>query len=327
MSRVIALVTCAELPDCDADSRLLIEPLARIGIEAVPAVWDDPAVDWAAFDLAIIRSCWDYPKRQAEFLEWAAGVGYVANPYRVLEWNTHKRYLSELAGAGIPIVPTQWVEPEDCWVPASLEATGRCVIKPAVSLGARDSGCYELSDTVQLRLAEQHVQRIQMSGRTVMIQPYLSGIDIYGETSLVYFGRQISHAVRKGAALDGPDAGIDNLLLMDDRVFRRKPPNVAELIVAERALDLVPGSRDQLLYARVDIVPGDDGAPVIMELELTEPSLFLALAPGAAERCAVAISQTLESQRRGNAFSSGDGKSAAVMVGSYPRNRPLKDGG
>lgn len=327
MSRVIALVTCAELPDGDADTRLLIEPLARIGIEAVPAVWDDPGVDWAAFDLAIIRSCWDYPKRRTEFLEWAAGVGCVANPYRVLEWNTHKRYLSELAGAGIPIVPTQWVEAEDCWVPASLEATGRCVIKPAVSLGARDSGCYELSDTVQLRLAEQHVQRIQMSGRTVMIQPYLSGIDIYGETSLVYFGRHISHAVRKGAVLDGPDAGIDNLLVTDDRVLRRKPPDVAELIVAERALDLVPGSRDQLLYARVDIVPGDDGAPCHYGTRAHRAEFF----PRTRARGGRALrGGNLPDARIATTWQClffGGRQECGRHGGFIPRNRPLKDGG
>ena len=48
-----------------------------------------------------------------------------------------------------------------------------------------------------------------------------------------------------------------------------------------------------LLYARVDVARGEDGRPLIMELELIEPSLFLMQHPPALERFADAILRTV----------------------------------
>ena len=42
--------------------RCSIEALAARGVDASPAVWDDDGVDWAHFDLVVVRSTWDYPK-------------------------------------------------------------------------------------------------------------------------------------------------------------------------------------------------------------------------------------------------------------------------
>ena len=107
----VAFATCRELPHLDADTRRLIAPLAAHGILATPAVWDDPDLDWARFDLVVVRSCWDYARRRREFLEWAGRVPRLANPAPVLAWNTDKRYLSDLAARGIPGVPTEWLRP------------------------------------------------------------------------------------------------------------------------------------------------------------------------------------------------------------------------
>src|SRR3712207_4018119 len=95
----------------DPDDELVIGPLKERGLRAEPAVWDAPAVDWAAFDLAVLRSTWDYYQRRADFLAWAETVPRLLNPAAVLRWNTDKRYLRDLAAAGVPIVPTDWVEP------------------------------------------------------------------------------------------------------------------------------------------------------------------------------------------------------------------------
>ena len=67
----------------------------------------------------------------------------------------------------------------------------------------------------------------------------------------------------------------------------QRTPSAGELAMAAQVLAAAPSQ--QLLYARVDLVPGPDGTPVLMELELTEPSLFLSTSPGAADRFATAI--------------------------------------
>jgi len=131
----VALVTCRELPDLDDDDRLLFAPLARLGITAEPAVWDDPAVDWAAYGLVVIRNPWDYFYRRDDFVAWASAVPRLANPAAVVDWNTDKRYLSRLADQGVPVVPTTWVWPSDTFDPPP----GDYVIKPAVSAGSKDT--------------------------------------------------------------------------------------------------------------------------------------------------------------------------------------------
>jgi glutathione synthase/RimK-type ligase-like ATP-grasp enzyme len=283
----IALVTCAQVPELDADSRRLLGPLEARGVAAEPKVWDDPTVDWAGFDLAVVRSCWDYVPRRAEFLAWAQRMPWLANPPEMLAWNTDKRYLRELAAAGVPVVPTTWVQPHQAW---TLPERGEWVLKPAVSLAALGTGRYQLGDAWERRLAVQHLRRLQTTGRMVMAQPYLRAVDTEGETALVYLGGRFSHAIRKGPVLDGPDTGIDRRFQHDGGLdLRPCRPSAAQRTVAERVLVAVPGGPSRLLYARVDLAPGPDGRPLLMELELTEPQLFLGHAPGAADRLAEAI--------------------------------------
>jgi hypothetical protein len=279
----VALVTCGELPDLDPDDQLLLAPLAERGIAVEPAVWDDASVDWAAFDLVVIRNTWDYFYRRAEFVAWAASVPRLANPAAVIEWNTDKRYLSSLAAGGVPVVPTTWIAPGDEFTPPS----GEYVIKPAVSAGSKDTGRYGPADA---EAARAHVAGLQAAGRLVMVQPYLPAVDTYGETALLFFaspatGRlEFSHAIRKGPMLTGPYTGVDGLYVPE--AITARTPTDAEHAVAQATLANAP---EGLLYARVDVVPGPDGSPVLVELELTEPSVFLAYAPGAADRFAAAI--------------------------------------
>jgi hypothetical protein len=265
----VALVTCSQIPDLDEDTQRVIQPLAARGVSAFPAVWDNPVVDWTQIDLAVVRGCWDYPARRMEFLTWANRVPRLANPADVLAWNTDKRYLLDLAAAAVPIVPTTWVGPQDMWTPPR---DGEWVVKPSVSLASLDTGRYRLGDAVERELAVAHVRRLQAEGRTTMLQPYLRGVDDEGETSLVFINGEFSHAMRKAAVLDGPDAGIDRRFLPSGGLeLLRQHPTPAQLRVARRALAAVPGGAARLLYARVDLVPGADGRPVLMEIELTEP--------------------------------------------------------
>ncbi|RIQ20555.1 ATP-grasp domain-containing protein [Jiangella rhizosphaerae] len=284
----VALVTCADLPHLDTDDQLVVQPLRALGVDVETPVWDDPAVDWAAFDLAVLRNPWDYARRREPFLAWAHAVPRLLNPPKVVEWNTDKVYLRELAAAGLPVVPTTWLTPGDA--ATELPGSGEYVLKPSVSAGSADTGRYRLDDAEQRALAVAQVEKLLARGSTVMLQPYLEAVDTAGETAMLHIGGEFSHAIRKGALLDGPDLR-DGKPLWSEQIDPREP-TPAEAELARRTLDAIPGS-DTLLYARVDTIPGADGAPVILEVELTEPSLFLATSPGAPERLARAIAARL----------------------------------
>lgn len=282
----MAIVTCAELPELDDDGPALQEALQEVGVRGVPAVWDDEAVPWHQFDAAVLRSTWDYAVRRAEFLEWARSVSArtrLFNSFDVVEWNTDKVYLRQLADAGVPVVPTCWWD--GC---SELPEWPQMVVKPCISAGCRDTGRFGESERDQAR----HLAgTIHAGGRQVMIQPYLEGVEERGETALVFFCGQVSHAIRKGPLLTSGAVLEKSLFRLESIQARRPTP--PELEVARQALDAMPFDPADLLYARVDMVPGFDGAPRVIELELTEPSLFLGYAEGAARRFAACLSRLL----------------------------------
>src|SRR5215218_3449489 len=292
----IALATCSTFPDLEADDAPVVPALAARGVEAVPAVWDDPDVDWSSFQLVVIRDTWDYSPRRDRFLGWARSLPAVANPAPVLEWNTDKGYLRDLQAAGLPTVPTIWLDPARNFTSRAIHtrfpATGSFVIKPTVSAGAKDTGRYNADEVNERGLAILHARDLLRAGRHVMIQPYLSQVDTAGETALVYVDGEFSHTVRKGPLLEGPYKGVEGL-------FKQEEMTAREATAEERALgdrvvaalpDIVPGAGDgPLLYTRVDLQPGPEGTPLVLEVELTEPSLFLSLADGALDRFADAI--------------------------------------
>ena len=267
----VALATCAEIPDLEPDDRLLLPALAAHGIDGVPAVWDDSVVEWDAFDLVVLRSTWDYAERRDEFLAWARSLQRVENPVPLLEWNTDKRYLEQLAAAGVPTVPTRFVAPGEAFAPPA----GSFVVKPSVSAGGRSSARFgrEDADAAHALVAAIHAQ-----GRTAMIQPYLSGAE---EKALVYVGGEYSHALLRRVPL--PAAGSRPVLYLDEELAPAEA-SAKERTIAEAALACAPG---EPLYARVDLLGG-----AVLELELTEPSLYFELGPGSAERLAAAISRT-----------------------------------
>lgn len=282
----VALVTCAVFPDLWSDDHLLRDALRERGVAVEAIRWDDPEADWAGYDLTVIRSPWDYTDRPEAFLAWARSVPRLANPADIVVWNTDKRYLGDLASAGVPIIPTEYVSPGQIWTPP---ADGEWVVKPTVSAGSRDTARYLLPG--QAGEAAAHVERLTGAGRIAMVQPYLSAVDTEGETAVLCTPDEggeltFSHGIRKAAMLTvRGDVKVD---VGSERITPRTP-SPAELDLAERVLRVVPGGPERLLYARVDLIPGPDGTPLLIELELTEPSLFLSHAPGAAERLADAI--------------------------------------
>ncbi len=277
---VIALVTARSARHLDDDLSALSAALTRADIEHRIEAWDDASVRWENYELAVVRSTWDYPTRFRDFVSWVDDVATrtrLFNPPDVLRWSTDKHYLADLAAAGVPIVATTFVEPGD----EVVLPDGDHVLKPVVGVGAMDSIRVTRANE---REAIVHIERLLQSERSVMLQPYVGGIDHYGETALIYIDGGFSHAVRKGAILASAPEMVEGLYAREDITTRA--PSVAERQVAEQALAAVAGG--PLLYARVDVVPGEEG-PVVLELELCEPSLYLAFGDGAADRLAAAI--------------------------------------
>jgi len=271
----VALATASAFPELDEDGPVLLAALAERGVVAEPAVWTDPAVDWGTYDLVVVRSTWDYAPRRDEFLAWARRVESatrLANAADVIEWNTDKVYLRALEKAGLPVVATDWLVPGDTFVPP---VQGEYVVKPSVSAGSKDTNRFRAGEHDELAVA--HAAAILASGRTVMVQPYLHEVDTAGETALLYFAGTFSHAIRKGPLLTAAMGAVDGPYA-EETITTREPAAV-EHAAAGRVLDalasVAPADRADLLYARVDLVPDHDGEPVLLELELTEPSMFL----------------------------------------------------
>ncbi|HEX7130588.1 MAG TPA: hypothetical protein VF217_11065 [Rhodanobacteraceae bacterium] len=288
----IALVSARGARRLDEDLPPLRRALEAAGAQVTIARWDDPKVDWSSFDLALLRSTWDYARRLPEFLQWigrAAACTRLLNPPEVVRWNTDKHYLAQLHRAGVPVVPSAFAEPgEDA--PRALEAflqtypdAEDVVIKPSVGAGSKDAQRHARDSLDDM---QAHLKRLLDAGRCALMQPYLSSVDAHGETALLFFDGEYSHAIRKGPLLARGAEPARGLFAVEE-ITAREPSN-AERELALRALAAIPFERP-LLYARVDLIHDESGAPRLLELELTEPSVFLAHAAGSAERFARAI--------------------------------------
>jgi glutathione synthase/RimK-type ligase-like ATP-grasp enzyme len=270
------------VPALDEDGAGLVGALEARGVPAVPAVWDDPDEDWSRFALVIVRSTWDYPPRRDEFLAWSEALPRVLNDPQTLRWNTDKRYLAELAAAGVRVIPTQFLDAGD----AFTAPEGEYVVKPAISAGSKDTARYGDGDAER---AAQHVAALHAQGRVVMVQPYLEAVDAAGETALLYLGGEFSHSIRKGPVLHLGAPLTAGLHAPED--IRAQEATAPERALGDRAMAAVAARLPVPIYGRVDVVPAADGEPIVLEVELTEPSLYLGYTDGATERFADLIAR------------------------------------
>ncbi len=275
----IALVTCRDRStvDVDVDHERLLEAVARIaGVEASWQAWDDPWVDWSTFDRAILRSTWNYHLHRDAFLRWIDDVGRVCevrNPPSVIRWNTDKRYLGELAEAGFGVVPTAYVDRGQRGTLAEwMDQRGfeEVVVKPTVSCGSFETHRFRRDAVDGTDLATL------ARDREMMVQPYIAEVEGSGERAIVTLGGEPSHAMRKTPRFDGGDERTERApLAVDEAAFARRLVAWTEARFGTK-----------LLYGRVDVVRRRSGELVVMELELTEPSLFLGQQNGAADHFA-----------------------------------------
>ncbi|HUL18588.1 MAG TPA: hypothetical protein VLV29_04910 [Steroidobacteraceae bacterium] len=283
----VALVSARAARGLDEDMPPLLAAFASAGVRAEIADWDDPGVDWGRFDAALLRSAWDYTERITEFLAWVertATLTRLLNPPAVVRWNSDKHYLAELARQDIPIVPSRFCEPSGDAAVCLEEFLARhaeeeLVVKPAVGAGSRDTRRYARAAVPEI-LA--HMGMLLRARRSVLLQPYLPSVDRDGETALIYIDGRLSHAIRKGPLL--PRGAAATAALFAPEEITTRSPGADERAVGERILAALPFA--PLLYARVDLIRAALGEPRLLELELTEPSLFFAHGPGSADRLA-----------------------------------------
>ncbi|HVL32675.1 MAG TPA: hypothetical protein VM600_03740 [Actinomycetota bacterium] len=284
VARRVLVATSDQWPDLFVDDHPFLDALRARGVDASVGIWDDPAVEWSRADAVVLRSIWDYTWKRDAFLEWIARIDAVVplfNPARAVVWNTHKRYLQDLAGRGVRIVPTAWLAPGDTPdVGAVMDAEGwtAAVVKPAVSAGARNTIRVEPRDAAR---ADEHAATL-LAGGDVMVQPYIHETEGRGELSLVHIGGELTHVVRKEPALVGGEYSSSSVSPAE--------ADEAERALARAVLDVVG---TELLYARVDVVTAW-GQPHLMELEIIEPQLFFRMHPPAAERMAELVCARLK---------------------------------
>jgi glutathione synthase/RimK-type ligase-like ATP-grasp enzyme len=279
----VAFVTSRALAALTEDDRLAVAPLARAGVDVTATVWNDPGVNWGAFDLVIMRSPWDYFLQPTEFFAWIdrreAEGAPLLNPAGVMRVNLDKRYLMEFAARGLPVIETEWL-PRGATLdlPALLARRGwaRAVLKPAVSGGGWRT---VLTDPERPEEDAALAREILASGG-LLVQRFVDEVRSAGEWSLVYFERRFHHAVVKR-----PRAGDFRVQSDHGGSVTTDTPSAEVLAEAQRVLDAVAGP---LLYARVDGIEVA-GRFELMELELVEPALFLGAAPNAVEAFTRAI--------------------------------------
>ncbi len=259
----IAYVSCVNLPEPDFDEQPLISALVELGHKTQIAGWDDPSVDWSSFDVALIRAPWNYAWHLDAFRDWithASAQTRFINPPETLTWNLHKGYLSQLRASGIAIVPTVFFDRGTTASVASVcehHGWSRIVIKPTISAGSFGTRAFTIGtlDEAQSFFDEMIAQR------EMMIQRYIPSVDTVGETAIVVIDGIITHAVEKRPRFHD----------QAEQVFLRDSISEEMHDIAGRVM--AAAGKDHL-YARVDVIPDDDGSLLLAELEMLEPSLF-----------------------------------------------------
>ena len=290
----MGLVTCAALPHGDDDEELLVRELEALGIETEWLVWTDvrPEDISSEVNAVVIRSPWDYPEHRESFMRWLEALTVsLFNPPAIARWNSDKRYLLDLAGAGVPTVETTVIEDStSSWTPPKDFA--EFVVKPAVGAGSIGIGRFREDE---LSLAQTRVEEIHRTGRAALVQPYLPSVDHGSETALIFVVGCFSHAVSKGPMLRRDESVelVAGLYVAEE--IGSRVPTAQQLTIAQQALDTIPEftQGEVPLYARVDLVNDVLGHPVLLELELIEPSLFFRHRRESAEVFAKAISERI----------------------------------
>jgi hypothetical protein len=268
----IAFITCESKPLLTPDDQHLASTLGWMGWSVIPTPWTGD-VDWANFDLILVRSAWDYHLRADEFRAWINDLrsrSCLFNSPELLLWNIHKRYLLDLRNKGVRIPPTVLATKGSAQsLKEILRVNGwnKAVIKPAISATAYQTWI----TTIESGANDQGRFEGQLNGADILVQQFLPEISAVGELSMIYFAGEFSHAVIKRAKHG------DFRVQSDFGGTAERVDVSAE--VAGAGKHIVRCAPRDSLYARVDGVM-IEGEFVLMELELIEPCLFFGSSVG-----------------------------------------------
>lgn len=250
--------------DEDAD---LIAFLTGKGLNVVPAIWDDENVDWKSFDVAVIKSPWDYHNHLTEFLNWLDELEKlkikVLNPVEIIKWNSHKKYLKDIAQKGLPVIPAEYLDKGSAFDGRFFELFGadKLVVKPCVSAGAQHTVTV---DRINLKERTEEISQL-LKADDYIVQPFVEEIK-NGEWSFLFFNGKYSHCSLKTPRQD--DFRVQHY---HGGSISYPAPNPLHIEQAGAYLKSLPCPT---LYARVDGVVINNSFE-LMELELIEPYLYL----------------------------------------------------
>jgi len=283
MGAKIAFATSSEFPNLTDDDRLAAQALAAHGLTVDPVLWDSPRLEWTSYAAVIIRSCWDYHYRPADFKAWLDRLDDLGvslwNPAELVRWNMDKTYLSDLQQQGVRVLPSVWLARGARVQLAHLMAEKgweQVVVKPLISAGAKQTVLISRGDA-PARQAE-FAESLQQS--SLIVQEFASEVQARGEWSFLFFGGQYSHAVLK-------QPHVEDFRVQDHfgGTVQAASPSAALIDQAGEILALLDAD---LLYARVDAIERN-GSLYLMELELIEPCLYFEFHPQAPLRFADAL--------------------------------------
>lgn len=294
--RVALITTDARfLGDQERDIGILADRLGDRGLEVSTPIWHDPGVAWEDFDVAIMRSPWDYPGRVEEFMTWLDDVSTrvpVLNPPELIRWDMDKRYLVDLVEAGVPCAPFEICETRDAVV-AALGKLGSsdAIVKPTVSAGSASTGWFAADDPAALELAG-HILAI---GKAVLVQPAIADVVQGGENALIFFNGAFAGSFHKGPILTHGGGYIGGSYTED---ITRGHPSDAEMALGEQVMAALasigaargwPPDACHPLYARLDLALAGGRDPMVLEIEAFEPAYFVDIVPEVADRFADAV--------------------------------------
>lgn len=232
-SRLIAFATSSEHAQIQSDDAHLADTLEGLGLNPVSCIWNDPAVDWSAFEAVLIRTIWDYFQHDHAFLAWLGQLDRLGvptiNDSRLLRWNSDKRYLLELARLDVAVIPTRLTGAAGLPGVLASMPTQQLVIKPTVSGGAWHTLCGRVGDTSFMQAISALPAELDY-----LVQPFVPEIASAGEWSLLFFAGECSHAV-----INRPAAGDYRVQSEHGGSTAPPRPDQATLMAAAQALTAV----------------------------------------------------------------------------------------
>ncbi|WP_440134104.1 ATP-grasp domain-containing protein [Chitinophaga sancti] len=260
----------------------LLSYLQNKGLDIEATIWDDPAVDWTKYDIAILKTPWDYHQKIDAFKAWLDKIESLnirlLNDYKIVRWNLDKHYLQEIIADGFDVIPSVFLERG--WkggLQPLFETlkTQSVIIKPCISGGSKNTIIVH-----QQAIAASYEQVVALlADADYIVQPLMNEIQD-GEWSYIFFNGKYSHTILKR-----PKAGDFRVQQIYGGSIDTLYPTAEEIA---HAATYVEKYAKECLYVRVDGLMVN-GHFVLMELELIEPYLYLSYGENALENYYQAI--------------------------------------